>query len=341
MSKTICFTLLLLLLTSIAAHGAQPWPELSGPYLGQTPPGAEPELFAPGLVCTAWGDRDLVINSDGTEIYFCMLDRVGVFVRVTQLVDGRWTEPKVPSFSADPDYGCLEITLSADDQEIYFLSTRTLPDEPKRPGWGNQNIFRSRRTADGWSDPEPAPGAVCSLGDEYYPSLTSDGTMYFTRVPQGEQAKIWRSRLVDGFYAEPVELPAQINCAESHYNAFIAPDESYLIVCIGGKEENLGRADYYICFRNTADQWSEAINLGSYVNSEESAAGSAYVSPDGKYLFFSATHVDKTDFFDEDGMTYQGFQEASSRPANGNSDIYWVSAAFLDDLRPVGWERGK
>jgi hypothetical protein len=145
---------------------------------------------------------------------------------------------------------------------------------------------------------------------------------------------------VDGLYAEPEELPAQVNCAESHYNAFIAPDESYLIVCIGGKEENLSRADYYICYRNPADQWSEAINLGPYINSEESAAGSAYVSPDGKYLFFSATHVDETDFFGEDGMTYQGFQDAGIRPANGSSDIYWVSAAFLDDLRPAGWEKG-
>ncbi|MCP4291907.1 MAG: hypothetical protein GY780_08745 [bacterium] len=340
MNKFSNVVLLSWLLTAVAAQGALPWPQLSGPYLGQTPPGDAPELFAPGLVSTSYGDRDVIISPDGTEIYFCMLDRVGVYVRVTRLVDGVWTKPTVPSFSTDSDFGCLEITMSGDGQVVHFLSTRALPDEPKLRGWGNQNIFFSKRTAEGWSEPEPSPGAVNTMGDEYYPSLTSDGTMYFTKAPKGAPAVICRSRLVNGAYAEPEELPVAVNCAESSYNAFVAPDESYLIACIRGKEKSLPVAGYYISFRNADDQWSEAINLGPHINKAESAAGSAYVSPDGKYLFFSANWpIDKGSLFGEEGLTYQGIQDSAGLPALGSSDIYWVSASFLDDLRPAGWEK--
>jgi len=269
-----------------------------------------------------------------------MLDRVGVFVRVTRLVDGHWTRPKIPSFSADPDYGCLVMSLSADGQTIYFLSTRPLPDEPKKPGWGNQNIFCADRTAEGWGEPHPAPGAVCTMSNEYYPSLTRDGTMYFTRSPQGEPARLWRSRFVDGSFQEPEILPKQVNRGENTFNAFIAPDESYLIAPIDGHEENIGPTDYWISFRNANDQWSEAMNLGERCNGPEQRAGSAYVSPDGKYLFFSATHSDQVDFFPEGRLTLDGFRRLNSSPENGNSDIYWVDAAFLDDLRPDGWAKG-
>jgi hypothetical protein len=313
----------------------KPWPQISGPYLGQTPPGNVPAVFAPGIVSTGWNDRDLIVSPDGTEIYFAMLDRAGVFVRVTRLVDGFWTRPEVPSFSTDPDFGCLEMALTPDNQEIHFLSTRPLPDEPDKPGWGNQNIFMSHRINDGWSEPEPAPGQVCTLDNEYYPSFTNDGTMYFTRSAGRANAAIWRSRRVDGVFAEPEQLPEQVNCAENSYNAFIAPDESYLIVCIGGKPENMSDVDYYVVFRDQNDQWSDAVNMGPLINSETSDAGSAYVSPDGLYLFFSAKHFEPTVFFPEGLMTIDGMQKACSSPENGGTDIYWVSTSILENMRPM------
>jgi hypothetical protein len=313
------------------------WPELAGPYLGQTPPGDEPELFAPGLVCTAWGDRDLMISPDGTEIWFGMLDRLAVTIRVSRLENGIWTEPIIPAFAADRAHPCLEPAMTADGQRIYFLSTLPLPEEEDRPGWGNQNIFFVERQANGWSEPRPAPAPISTENNEYYPSLCTDGTLYYTYHLRGEPARIWRSRLVDGAYGEPKVLPDQVNRGGDCYNAFIAPDESYIIVCIGGIEENLGAADYWISFRNERDEWSEAVNLGPLINGPETRAGSAYVSPDGKYLFFSATWSDAAEFFPENQLTVSGLQRVHESPGNGSSDIYWLSAAFLDGLKPAGW----
>ena len=41
-------------------------PRLTGPYLGQTPPGATGEVFAPGVVSTGMYTRDIAITPDGS-----------------------------------------------------------------------------------------------------------------------------------------------------------------------------------------------------------------------------------------------------------------------------------
>ena len=309
----------------------------AGPYLDQTPPGDAPELFAPGVVCTGWGDRDLIISPDGNEIYFGLLDRAGVGLRVTRQVDGRWTEPVIAAFSVDSNYGCLEPTMSADGERICFLSTRPIPDEDDLPGWGNQNIFAVDRTAEGWSDPYPLPGAVNTLEGEYYPSLTRDGTLYYTSDVRGQASVICRSRLVDGQYAEPEQLPDHVNSGTANYNAFIDPQERYLIVCIAGLESNLGASDYYIAFRGADDRWSDPINLGETINGPDTRAGSAYVSPDGKYLFFSAMRSDDAAFFPDGVLTVDGLRKVNGSPRNGGNDIYWMKADFLETLRPEGF----
>ncbi len=344
MSRRTSSAMLPMFLTTLVLAvpaAADTWPDLSGPYLGQTPPGDEPELFAPGLVSTPWGDRDLVVSEDGTEIWFGLLDRVAVSLRVTRLEDGRWTEPVIPAFAADREHPCLEPALSPDGRRLYFLSTLPLPGEEDLPGWGNQNIFyveRDEQVVGGWTEPRPAP--VSTTDEEYYPSFCADGTLYYTHHARGEPARIWRARPASDGFTEPEMLPAEVNGDGDCYNAFVAPDESYLIVCNGGREDNLGPADYWISFRNRRDEWSAAVNLGPKVNGPNTRAGSAYVSPDGRYLFFSATRSETAVFFPSGGLTMDGLRLLHDSPGNGGSDIYWVAAGFLDDLRPAGWPRG-
>ena len=45
---------------------------ISGPYLGQAPPGRTPELFAPGVVSTGLDELNSVFSPDGRELYFCV-----------------------------------------------------------------------------------------------------------------------------------------------------------------------------------------------------------------------------------------------------------------------------
>ena len=91
---------------------------------------------------------------------------------------------------------------------------------------------------------------------------------------------------------------------------FVAPDESYLIVC-QNLEDSIGTFDLYIYFRKPDGSWTESINMGEGINSSSFEAR-PYVTPDGQYLFFT-----------------------SNRPDNESlGQIYWVDAKIIETLKP-------
>jgi hypothetical protein len=296
-------------------------------------------LFAPDLVCTGMSERDVAIAPDGREIYFGVMAGAVNTIMVTRLEDGRWTEPVIASFAADPRYFHFEPCLSADGKRMLFLTTRPTAGEEAKPGWANQNIFVADRREDGsWGEPRDLGAPVNTTDNEFFPSLTRDGTLYFTQGrPRSGRLAIMRSRLVDGRYQPPDTLPAAVNGKGVPYNAFIAPDESYLIACVDGRTDGAepGRPQYFVFFRDATDRWSEGVCLGKDVSPVGGNAGSAYVSPDGKYFFFGSTRLRETSPPSQAPLTLRSLRETSSRAGNGNSDIYWMEASFLDTLRPV------
>ena len=321
------------------ARGGASFSAYAGPYLGQKQPGAAPELFAPGLVCTGMSERDVAIAPDGREIYFGVMSDWIATIMVTRLENGRWTEPAVAPFAADPRYFHFEPCLSADGKRMLFLTTRPTVGEETKPGWANQNIFAADRRADGaWGEPYDLGTPVNTTGAEFFPSLTRDGTLYYTcGTPRGGQLKIVRSRFVAGRYQAPDTLPEAVNGKGVPYNAFIAPDESYLIACVEGRTDGAepGRPQYFVFFRGAQDRWSEGVCLGKDVSPVGGNAGSAYVSPDGKYLFFGSTRPREIASTPRIPLTLRSLRDANGRAQNGNSDIYWMEASFLDKLRPA------
>ena len=301
----------------------------TGPYLGEKPPGMTPEVFAPGLVSTGGFERDVAITPDGGEIYFALAGPAYQYttIVVTRLVDGRWTEPAILPGLDDPRYLHLEPALSVDGNTLYFLSTR--PDTAAGGTAGNQDIWFLARTPGGWSAPRNLGPPVNTALPEYFPSLTRDGTIYFTREEAGSRvSSIWRARRAGSGYREPEKLPPQVNSGRSHFNAFVAPDEGYLIVPIEGRADSIGGCDYYVVFRTPDDRWSQPINLGPAVNTKGSQEFSPYVSPDGKYFFFMSSRPAVPD-----RLTFRLFRNLHDRPGNGNADIYWVDAGLVTSLR--------
>jgi hypothetical protein len=63
----------------------------------------------------------------------------------------------------------------------------------------------------------------------------------------------------------------------------------------------------YIAFKDKVGKWMTPVYMGDEINS--GGAGFAFVSPDGRYLFFNSGR-------------------------NGNYDIYWVDAGIIDELKP-------
>jgi hypothetical protein len=312
------------------------FPVLTGNYLGQEPPGAEPELFAPGIVSTGLGERDVAMTPDGNELYYTAVVgpafNFGAIV-VTKRVDGVWTPPEVATFSGH--HMDLEPAISPDGQRFFFMSTRPVPGATEATG--NEDIWVMNRSGEGWGEPYNVGSPINTEGGEFFPSVTADGTLYFTRkVAEGSES-IYRSRLVDGVYSEPEMLPEQVNSGQLRFNAFVARDESYIIVPVWGREDSLGGVDYYIVFRSPEDVWSDPINMGENINAAEGAEWSPYVSPDGNYLFFMSSRATIQDRFSPVRQTYESLQDLHNRPMNGSFDIWWTDAGIIEELRPAGF----
>lgn len=306
--------------------------ELRGPYLGQEPPGLEPRLFAPGVVSTGLPTRDVAMMPEGDEIYFSVTFGARTMIMVTRQVDGVWTEPEVAPFSGR--YLDIEPAISADGQRFFFLSTRPQPGQEEKPGWVYQDIWVMEREGDAWGEPYNLGGPVNTDAPEYYPSITNDGTLYFTREGEGQVSMTYRSRLRDGVYTEPEILPPQVNCGTNRFNVFVAPNETFAIVPAVGRDDSLGGADYYVVFRDDDDTWSEPINMGPAINQSSGREWSASLSADGKYLFFMSSRTDEDAGLPLTGRTITELLGLSGRPGQGNSDIWWVSAEVIDRLRP-------
>ena len=190
----------------------------------------------------------------------------------------------------------------------------------------------------GWGKPEKLGENINTAVSETFPSITNDGTLYFSRVGDDPGVEhIYRSRWFDGQYAKAEKLPDQVNSGKTQFNAFVAADESYLIVSVYGREDSLGSIDYYIVYRNENDEWSEPVNMGDKINTTSAQEYSAYVSRDGKYLFFMSTRLPRDNDTGDEAYSLEYLSSIHNNPENGNSDIYWIDAGIIAELRPEGF----
>ena len=318
-------------------NNASKFPTLKGPYLGQTLPGDSAQVFAPNIVSTGFYNRDLAMTPDGKEIYFGVVlgNHDLATIMQTKEIKGKWTEPEVASFATHPDYKYMEPAISPDGKRFYFVS-----NIPKKGGDDNlddYDIWVMQKTETGWGEPENLGAPVNTEGPEFFPSITREGTLYFTRDNLSDRTSaIFRSRLVDGNYQPPKKLGPVVNGAVSQFNAYVAPDESFLIVPMYGRDDSFGATDYYICFRDADDTWTGPFHLDASINSKSGQEYSPYVSPDGKFFFFMAPRPVKT-LKEKRGALYPMTREKLNRhflsPDNGNPNICWISTDFIKNIK--------
>ena len=276
------------------------FPVLEDKYLGQKPPGIKPEVFAPGIVSATQGVFNAAFSPDGKEFYFSVNEPGGrETMKFMMQENDRWAPPRPAPF-VSPQNDCDPI-FSFDGRRLYFISTRPKKDKRESKDW---DIWYVKRTNGDWSEPINIGPPVNSDVDEYYVSLTIDGTIYFAsnRVGGLGSFDIYRSKFVGGHYAKPENLGAAINTKYLEHDPFIAPDESYILFTSVDRPGGFGTGDLYISTRRKDGTWTKAKNLGKDFNT------SGYdfcpiVSPDGKYLFFTR-----------------------------RGDIYWVSMETIQKL---------
>lgn len=262
-TQTLIVTLLLLAAVSINAQETE-FPKLTGPYLGQKPPGMTPEIFAPGVISHPqyFEHSAAIFTPDGKEVYWSAKanDQRNYKIYFMKMVNGIWSQPKVANF-------CLEnktyeiFTLSSDGKKLYFNNE-------------SEWLFVEKQN-DVWSLPIQVSPKIISEADVNIWSITSNGSVYFIRRPGYD---VFVSRAVKGDYETPEKLGNQINSSETRENSiFVAPDESYIIV---EATKDAATCELFCCYRIKGNAWSERVKLpikwGRFPR----------VSPDGKYLFF-------------------------------------------------------
>ena len=310
-----------------------------GPFLGQAPPGTTPQIFAPGIISTGMNEVEAAFSPDGKELFLAVMADIGTdyvaAIAMSKMEDGGWTELEIAPFS---DIGMnMDPFVHPDGSKLYFTSTRQLEGEPveqaDEEGPPESNFWVVDRQGDGWSEPRPIGPPINGFGNVAAPTVTRDGTMYFTRSLDDGWEGIFRSHLVSGEYQEPERLPDNVNTTNAQFHSAIAPDESYLILSIYGREDTFGSTDYYVSFRDSNDVWSDVINLGEQINSEETEAAPC-LSPDGRFFFFgSQAKLERTA---NPGMTFADLRNELNQPGNGSWDIRWVGTSVIEALRPEG-----
>lgn len=270
-----------------------------GAYFGQKLPGLTPEIFAPGIISTRkFNERDVSFSPDMSEFYFTQWARSPrrkMTIMVAKQENGQWTEPATAPFSGN--YADAEAFIDHAGKQIFFISRRPQPGDSAAGSW---EIWHANRTNSDWNDPQPL-GSFFKGG--FYPTLTTDGTLYFTSATND----LYSSRFVDGTYLQPESLGDMVNTPADEYNMFVAPDECFIIFTSSGREKDFGGGDLYISFRDENGVWTDVENMGESINSS-SHEYCPSLSPDGKYFFFTS---DKA----------------------GTEDIYWVDAKIIKQLK--------
>ncbi len=299
------------------------FPVLQGPYLGQTPPGMTPEIFAPGIISTEYDERIAAFTPDGKEFYYVLYGAPHMIILFTKEENGRWTKPRVTPFS--DKYGS-EFNISPDGNKIVFASFQPLDNQGPESEIGHTWIVE--RNGTGWGEPKPLRPELFG-----YPSLSSAGNLYIN--PRREDGfggeDIYVSKFKDGEYAELENLGEQVNSEMDEVDPFIAPDESYIIFLRRDKE-GFGGFDLFISFRKDDGSWTKAKNMGEPINSSASELCPS-VSPEGKYIFFTSYRsIHKP--YSEVPLTYEEKIRILNSSGNGRGDIYWVDAKIIETLKP-------
>jgi hypothetical protein len=276
-------------------------------YLGQTPPGGIPQIFAPGIISLPNRFETYpTFSPDGKDMFFSVVNASwlnGVIFH-TQERNGVWTIPDTATFSKN-NYINWESFITPDGTKQFFASNR--------PPSVSRDIWMMNRTSDTtWSNPVRLNSPINSNAEDGSACVTNNGTLYFKSARGGgiNGSMLYRSLLIDSTYSQIENLGNTIHTVNGETEPFMSPDESYLIFTSPflSRPGGHGGYDLWICFKKTNGSWTEPVNMGPNINTALDEYGPR-VTQDGNYLFFTR----------DNGST--------------SMDIYWVSAGIIDSLK--------
>jgi hypothetical protein len=295
-------------------------------YLGQTPPGNTPMVFAPGIISISGRkDKVITISPDGQCLFYSVGEWPNCRTMFMEYKNGNWTNPVTASFSKTRSVD--EPIFAPDGKRIYYYAYNA-PNS-----FGGADICYSVRVDSLWNEPINVGSSLNSAGDEYHPCIVNDSSIYFDNTSGG----MYRAQYINGVYQPRVMLPSPINPNSSWGDCYVSPDESYMIFTSYSRG-GFGGYDNFISYKKANGTWTNPKNIGSKVNTSADESGGD-ITADGKYMTFgrnddiywvSASFIDslkQTNF-----IPYVKNNIKMQTDTLGNSFSYMVpDSIFIDD----------
>lgn len=212
--------------------------------------------------------RDFCISENGNEAFFTIQSPDSKISQLAYLSkeNKEWSEPVLMPFCDENMY--MEPFLTYDGKRLFFVSDR--PNNRSTDGKKNFDIWYVERKSqnDKWSEPINLGSPVNTEFDEFYPTLSQNGNLYFTmEAPTGMgKDDIYMSQWNGKSYDTPVLLNDNVNSDGYEFNAFISKDESFLLYTKYNAVGGLGSGDLYISRKDAQGNWQQAENLGEKIN---------------------------------------------------------------------------
>jgi Tol biopolymer transport system component len=286
------------------------------------------KLFLPGTIATGMNERDAALSPDGSTFFYTVQYQRGMSMIVqTSRENGKWSKPKVAAFSKK--YNNLEPVFHPDGERLFFVSNRPLQKNGETKDY---DIWYVTKTANGWSDPVNPGSPLNSKANEFYPSFTKDGTVYFCAIKEESMGgeDLYYSKVRNGKFQAPENMGTPINSEANEYNAFISPDGTFIMYNTHIPGKGIGSGDIYIAFKNEEGKWKKPVNMGPKINSPYFEYCPS-LTADGKYLFLTSQKMH--DSIVKTPYNYELMRQKFNGPGNGNGDIYWISSQVIYDLR--------
>lgn len=263
--------------------------------------------------------RDFTVSNTGKEAYFTvqnLLENRAVIVQ-TKKVNGQWDDFKIVPFTGK--YRDIEPFLSPDNLRLYFASNR-----PKKKGAKIADFdiwYVSRKNVHAtWSTPINLGSPVNTNANEFYPALSTNNNIYYTsdQFTKTVKDEILVAKWNGEGYNTPKKLSENVNSKGYEFNAYISPNEDFLIYSIYKAKDGLGSGDLYISFKNEDGTFSKRKNLGKTINSDKMDYCPFY-NPNTNTLYFTSKRIE-TNYQEVNSL--KEFQSFVNNYANGLSKIY-------------------
>jgi len=137
-----------------------------------------PELVEAEGLNTEFDQGTVSFSPDFQTMYYTLSkeakgETLGAAIYSSERTGAAWSEPKDLKILKDSSITVAHPAMDKDGEWLYFVSDM--------PGTiGGKDIWRTKKGAEGWSEPENLGPTINTLGEEMFPYFGPDGALYFS-----------------------------------------------------------------------------------------------------------------------------------------------------------------